>query len=64
MGEFASFDAGPLAEQSNASPYDRAEEVVVPLDRLQVKRFEDTRAGANAQLNISFLGLIYSAADP
>lgn len=64
IGEFASFDAGPLAEQSNASPYDRIQDVVVPLDRVQVRRFEDARAGANAQLNISFVGLVFSAADP
>lgn len=58
IGEIAGFDAGPLAEQSNPSPYERIQEVVVPLDRVQVKRFEDARAGANAQLNISFLGLV------
>ena len=50
IGEIASFDAGPLAEQSSPSPYERHHEVVVPLDRVQVKRFEDARAGANAHL--------------
>jgi hypothetical protein len=64
VGELASFEVGPLAEQSNASPYDRVQDVVVPLDRVQVKHFEDARAGANAQLNISLSGLVYSAADP
>jgi len=59
IGELASFDAGPLAEQSNPSPYERNQDVVVPLDRVQVNRFEDARSGANAQLNISLSGLLY-----
>lgn len=59
IGEFAKFEAGPLAEVSNASVYERQHEVVVPLDRVRVRRFEDARGGANANLRISFSALVW-----
>jgi len=59
IGEFAKFEAGPLAELSNASVYERQHEVVVPLDRVRVRRFEDARGGANANLRISFSALVW-----
>jgi len=59
IGEFAGFEAGPLAEVSNPSAYDRYFEVLVPLDRVRVKRFEDARAGANANLSIVFSALVW-----
>ncbi len=62
IGEFASFDAGPLAEASHPSAFERHCEVSVPLDRVRVKRFEDARAGSNAGLTLSFSGLVWLSA--
>lgn len=59
IGEFARFEVGPLAEESNPSPYDRQCDVDVPLDRVQIKRFEDVRAGSNANLTIGFSALVW-----
>jgi hypothetical protein len=52
LGEFASFDVGPLAEVPNTAPFFRHQEALVALDRQQIKRFEDARAGNDAHLQI------------
>lgn len=59
IGVFGSFEAGPIAEVSNPSVFDRHHEVVVALDRARVKRFEDARAGAEANLRVSFSALVW-----
>ncbi|HEV2234641.1 MAG TPA: hypothetical protein VGV68_14710 [Terriglobia bacterium] len=59
IGEFASFESGPLVETSNSAVFDRHVDVLVALDRMRVKRFEDVRSGANAQLQISLSGLVW-----
>lgn len=59
LGEFASFDLGPLAEVPNAEPFFRRQEALVPLDRERIGRFEDARAGANANLSISLSALVW-----
>ena len=59
IGEFGRFEAGPLAEVSNSSPFDRHHEVVVPLDRARVKRLEEARAGADASVSITFSALVW-----
>jgi len=57
LGEFARFEVAPLAALPNPSPFDRQQDVMVALDRLRVKRFEDARAGSDAyfQINLSCL---------
>jgi hypothetical protein len=59
VGEFATFDSGPLAEPSNPSPFERHQEVKVQLDRTRVKRYEDARAGSDASLTLSFSALVW-----
>ncbi len=58
-GEFASFEARPLAEMSNTSDYEGQIEISVCLDRARVKRLEDARAGADANLSLSFWTLVW-----
>lgn len=52
LSEFASFDLGPVAEVPNSEPFFRHQEALVVLDRRQVKRFEDARAGNDAYFQI------------
>lgn len=61
IGEFARFEAGPLAEVSNPSVFERQCQVTVPLDRVRVKRFEDARGGSDANLTISLSALVWFA---
>jgi hypothetical protein len=49
LNEFASFDVGPLASPN----YFRQQEAMVLLDRQRARKFEDARAEANAQIQIS-----------
>ena len=58
-GEFATFEARPLAELSNPSGYDRQLDILVHLDRTRVTQFEDARAGGDANLSFSFWALIW-----
>ena len=59
LGEFASFDAGPMAEPSSPQPYFRQKQITVALDRERIKRFEDARAGNNANIQLSFSCLLW-----
>jgi len=59
LGEFASFEAGPMAETSSPEPYFRQKQITVSLDRERIKRFEDARAGNNANIQLSFYGLLW-----
>lgn len=59
LGEFASFEAGPLAEPSSPQPYFRQKQITVALDRERIKRFEDARAGNNANIQLNFSCLLW-----
>jgi hypothetical protein len=59
LGEFASFDVGSLAAVPNPEPFFRQEEAMVPLDRCQVKRFEDARGAKDAYFQIMLAGLVW-----
>jgi hypothetical protein len=63
-GEFAGFEAGPLALGSHPGPDFRPVDVLVELDRNRVKRFEDARAGKNAHLQAAMCVLIWFPKDP
>src|SRR2546425_13136161 len=52
LGEFGSFDAGPLALIPNPDPFYRQQEAMVVLDPQRIKRFEDARSGRDAQLQL------------
>jgi hypothetical protein len=59
-GDFAGFDAGPLALESRPAPdFGGTVQVFVDLDRTRVKRFEDARAGQNAHLQAHLSALIW-----
>jgi hypothetical protein len=64
LGEFASFEIGPLAEVSSPDPFFRQQDALVALDRWQIKRFEDARAGKDAQLQIMLCGLLWYPMQP
>lgn len=59
FGEFASFETDPLALVPNPTPFYRHQEALVLLDRHRIKRFEDARAGKDAQLQIMFSCLLW-----
>jgi hypothetical protein len=59
LAEFASFDVGPIAEVPNPDPYFRLQDAMVMLDRRQVKRFEDARAGNDAYFWITLSGMVW-----
>jgi len=59
LGEFASFEAGPMADPSSPQPFYRQKQITVALDRVRVKRFEDARAGNNANLQITVSCLLW-----
>ena len=59
LGEFASFEAGPMAESSRPQPRFYQKQITVALDRVRVKRFEDARAGNNANLQITVSCLLW-----
>ncbi len=64
LGEFASFDVGPLAEVPNPEPFFRQQEALVALDRQRIKRLEDARAGNNAYFQIMLSCLVWYPAQP
>jgi hypothetical protein len=59
LGEFASFEAGPMAEPSSPQPYFRQKQITVALDRERIKRFEEARGGNNANIQLSFSCLLW-----
>lgn len=59
LGEFASFDVGPLAEVPNPEPFFRQQEAFVAFDRQQISRFEEARAGKDAQFQTMLTGLLW-----
>ncbi len=59
LGEFASFEVGPLAELPNPTPYYRHQEAVVALDPLRIRRFEDARAGGDAYFQLMLSCLVW-----
>jgi hypothetical protein len=63
LGEFASFDVGPLAEVPTAEPFFRQQEALILLDRRQVKRFEDARAGNDAYFQVMVSCLVWYPAE-
>ncbi len=52
LGEFARFEVAPLASVPSTTPFERHQEAFVALDRRQIKRFEDARAGNDAYFQI------------
>ena len=62
LGEFASFDVGPLAEVPNPEPFFRHQEALVTLDRRQISRFEETRAGKDAYFQVMLTGVLWHPA--
>ncbi len=59
LGEYASFDVGPLAEVPNPEPFFRQQEALVALDRRQIGRFEETRAQKDAYFQIVLTGQLW-----
>jgi hypothetical protein len=59
LGEFASFDAGPLAEVPNPEPFFRQQDALVLLDRQQIMRFEEARDGKDAYFQVMLSGLLW-----
>ncbi len=59
LGEFASFDAGPLALVPNPAPLFRQQDALVALDRQRIRRFEEARAGNDAYFEIMLSGLVW-----
>ncbi|MGH7743876.1 MAG: hypothetical protein ACREQ5_03535 [Candidatus Dormibacteria bacterium] len=60
--EFAAFEVGPMAEPSTPQAFFRQKQVTVPLDRVRVKRFEDARAGNDANFGIMLSCLLWHPA--
>jgi hypothetical protein len=59
LGVFAGFEIGPIAADPNPEPFFRQVDATVELDRIQVKRFEDARAGNDAYFQITFSSLVW-----
>jgi hypothetical protein len=59
MGDFASFEYGPLAEVSSSSTYPRHRDAYVILDRHRVRRFEDERRGSDAHIQLAISCLVW-----
>jgi hypothetical protein len=64
LGEFAGFEVEPLTLVSNAQPFFRQQDILVPLDRLRVEHFESTRAGNDARFQINITALVWSSGEP
>jgi hypothetical protein len=60
--EFAAFEVGPIADPSSPQAFFRQKQVTVPLDRVRVKRFEDARAGNDANFGIMLSCLLWHPA--
>jgi len=63
LGEFATFEFGPLAEAPNPAPFYRPYNATVILDRQRIRRFEDARSGDNAYFQIMLSGLVWYPAE-
>jgi hypothetical protein len=63
LGDFARFELGPLALTPNPTPYFRAQDAVVELDRLRLRRFEDVRDGRDAHLQVTLSALVWYPAE-
>jgi hypothetical protein len=61
LGEFASFDVGPLAEVPSSPAYFRQQEALVELDPQRIKRLEEVRNGNDALFQITLSGLLWYA---
>lgn len=61
-GEFAAFEIGPLPDPSTPQPHFRQRQVTVALDRVRVKRFEEARAGNDANFGIMLSCLLWHPA--
>jgi hypothetical protein len=59
LGQFAKFETAPLALVPSPKPFDRHQEAFVALDHPRIKRFEDVRAGENANFQIVLSALIW-----
>src|SRR5208283_1720628 len=59
LGEIASFELSPLALLPNPSPFFRQQEATVLLDRQRIRRFEEARSGADAQLQFNLSSLVW-----
>ena len=59
LGEFASFDVGPLAEVPNPEPFFRQQDALVAFDRRQIDRFEETRAEKDAYFQVTLTALLW-----
>ena len=59
LGEIASFELGPLALLPDPSPFFRQQEATVLLDRQRIRRFEEARSGADAQLQFNLSSLVW-----
>lgn len=59
LSEFASFEVSPLTLAPSVTPYFRQQDVLIMLDRLRVKRFEDARNGGNASFQLMLSCLIW-----
>ncbi|MFZ3215131.1 MAG: hypothetical protein WA192_03640 [Candidatus Acidiferrales bacterium] len=64
LGEFAGFEVEPLTLVSNAQPFFRQQDILVPLDRLRVEHFESARAGNDARFQINITALVSSSGEP
>ncbi|MGH9353158.1 MAG: hypothetical protein ACRD2G_13530, partial [Terriglobia bacterium] len=64
LGEVASFETGPLVEMPQPDPCFSTQHVTVQLDRWQIKRFEDTRDGKDAHLQITLSCLLWYPMQP
>jgi hypothetical protein len=63
LGEFATFELGPLALIPNPTPFFRSCDATVVLDRQRIRRFEDARSGDNAYFQITPSALVWYPAE-
>lgn len=59
FGEVASFDVGPLALVPNPEPFFRQQEAFIAFTRQQINRFEEVRAGKDANFQIMLTGTLW-----
>lgn len=59
LGEFASFDVGPIAEPPNPNPFFRQQDALIALDRQRVSRFEEARGEKDAYFQIMLTGTLW-----
>lgn len=64
VGELAGFELGPLADPANPMPIERNHVARIALDRTRIRGYEDSRAGSDAELLLSFSALVWFPALP